>query len=184
MSLDEQLKSMLIKCVDDAIEFGLAHQSPMPINLQDYPRALQEPGASFITLEINGQLRGCIGSLIAHRSLIEDVSLNAQAAAFSDPRFGPLTTAEWPAVDKHISTLSQPTPISFTSEADLISQIRMGIDGLILTEGTNRGTFLPSVWEQVPDAVQFLRHLKNKAGLPSDYWSDTIQIERYTTEIF
>ena len=100
-----------------------------------------------------------------------------------DPRFRPLTDAEYPKLVLDISILSTPQPMHFESEQDLLRQIRPGIDGLILSDHGHRGTFLPSVWEQLPDPVIFLQHLKQKAGLPTNYWSDTIQVENYTTEL-
>ncbi|NOX92825.1 MAG: AmmeMemoRadiSam system protein A, partial [Gammaproteobacteria bacterium] len=129
-------------------------------------------------------LRGCIGSLEAHRPLVEDIAHNARAAAFSDPRFSPVTAQELPALEFHLSVLSPAVPLRFESETDLLEQIRPGIDGLVLEDGPHRGTFLPAVWESLPDAAQFLQHLKLKAGLPKDHWSDTLKISRYTTQTF
>ena len=137
-----------------------------------------------VTLERRGQLRGCIGMLEAVRPLVRDIAENAFAAAFRDPRFPPLTIDELADLELHISILSPAEAVHFKSEQDLIEQLKPGIDGLILREGYRRGTFLPSVWEQLPDASQFLRHLKQKAGLPADYWSDSLKIFRYSTEMF
>ena len=114
--------------------------------------------------------------------LIEDVAENAWAAAFRDPRFAPLSQAEFPRLEIHISILSPPQAMSYSSQQDLLTQIRPGIDGLILEEGYRRGTFLPSVWESLPEAADFLSHLKLKAGLPANYWSDKIKVSRYTSE--
>jgi len=116
--------------------------------------------------------------------LIEDVAENAFAAAFNDPRFPRLSADEFPNLDIHISILSKPEPISFDSEAELLEKIRPNIDGLILSDEYQQGTFLPSVWASLPDKNSFLRHLKQKADLPVDYWSDTISVERYTTFSF
>ncbi len=176
-------RKILLKIVNDAIEFSLANHRTLSIKLASYPGKLQENGASFVTLEIHQQLRGCIGTLEAYQPLIQDVAQNAYKAAFHDPRFMPLTAEEYPLLTKHISILSKPSPIAFTSEEDLLTQIKPGIDGLILTEQGYRGTFLPSVWETLPQPKLFLQHLKLKAGLPSDYWSQTITINRYTVEI-
>jgi AmmeMemoRadiSam system protein A len=106
----------------------------------------------------------------------------AHAAAYRDPRFLPLTAAEFDEVDLHISVLSRPEPLSFSSEDELLRQLRPGIDGLILAERYSRGTFLPSVWEQLPEPREFLARLKQKAGLGPAYWSDAIRVERYTAE--
>ncbi|HDZ78001.1 MAG TPA: AmmeMemoRadiSam system protein A, partial [Gammaproteobacteria bacterium] len=127
------------------------------------------------------QLRGCVGSLTACRSLSEDVAENAFAAAFRDHRFNALTEDELAEIEISISVLSTPELMVFTSEQELLSQLQPGVDGIILTEGGNRGTFLPSVWEHYPQPASFLSHLKMKAGLPADYWSDTMKIERYNT---
>jgi len=176
-------KQILLNIVDQSIQYGLQNRQPLPIDLDQYSQHLQEKGASFVTLEIGGKLRGCIGSLEAYRSLVIDIADNAFAAAFRDPRFFPLTEAEYPQLTKHISVLTKPVPLAFNSEEDLLNKIRPQIDGLILSERGARGTFLPSVWESLPASKDFLRHLKMKAGLPPDYWSDTIQIERYTAEV-
>jgi AmmeMemoRadiSam system protein A len=145
---------------------------------------LQEERATFVTLTIGGALRGCIGMLEACRPLAEDVAENARAAAFDDPRFAPLSREEFARLEIHISVLSPPGEMAFRSEADLLEQIRPGVDGLILQEGGRRGTFLPSVWEELPDRTMFLMHLKMKAGLPGSYWSDTLRVFRYTAEYF
>jgi AmmeMemoRadiSam system protein A len=140
--------------------------------------------STFVTLHLDGQLRGCIGSLEAHRPLAEDVAANAFAAAFRDPRFPPVSRAEAARLALEISVLSPAEPMHFRSEADLLAQLRPGIDGLILSDLGRRGTFLPSVWSQLPAARDFLVHLKHKAGLPADHWSATLSVERYTTESF
>jgi uncharacterized protein len=145
---------------------------------------MDQNGACFVTLLSNGSLRGCIGSLTAYRPLNEDVIGNAQAAAFRDPRFAPLQADELDSLDIELSILSLPEPIHFDNEDNLLQQLRPNIDGLVLIEKGHRGTFLPSVWRQLPSREQFLRHLKQKAGLPPTYWSESIQIQRYTTESF
>ncbi len=127
-------------------------------------------------------MRGCIGTLEAFRPLAEDIAHNAYAAAFQDPRFPPVDASEVDGLDIHLSLLTPAEPMSFQSEQDLLVQLRPGVDGLILAEGGRRGTFLPSVWEQLPEPAQFLEHLKLKAGLPKTYWSDSIRVFRYETE--
>ncbi|MCW8831117.1 MAG: AmmeMemoRadiSam system protein A, partial [Gammaproteobacteria bacterium] len=140
--------------------------------------------ATFVTLQKQGQLRGCIGMLEPVRPLAEDVAHNAFAAAFSDRRFSPLQADELEQLDIHISILGTPEKMTFDSEDDLLAQIRPGVDGLIMEEGHLRGTFLPSVWESVQDKKEFLNHLKMKSGLPGNYWSDSIIIHRYSVEEF
>ena len=140
--------------------------------------------ASFVTLHRQGELRGCIGHLEGVQPLVVDVAENAFAAAFRDPRFPPLAEPELAGLALHISVLTPATELEFESEQDLVAQLRPGIDGLILQEGAARGTFLPSVWESLPDPHQFLAQLKRKAGLPSDHWSERIRVFRYETEAF
>ena len=143
---------------------------------------LHRPGATFVTLMKCGALRGCIGTLSAYRPLIDDVRANACAAAFSDPRFAPVDAAELPVIAVEVSLLTVPTPLSFTSEADALAQLQPNIDGVILRVRHYRATFLPQVWEQLPDAHSFMAHLKQKAGLPADYWSQDVVLERYQVE--
>lgn len=141
---------------------------------------LKEPGACFVTLTQNGQLRGCIGSLEARRSLLEDVKANALAAAFHDPRFAPLSESELDLTDLEVSVLSPTQALRFVSESNALQQLRPGIDGVLLEYGHHRGTFLPQVWDQLPDRAEFLAHLKRKAGLAIDFWDDEITLKRYT----
>jgi AmmeMemoRadiSam system protein A len=143
---------------------------------------LKEKRATFVTLTIDGDLRGCIGMLDACRPLAEDVAQNAVSAAFHDPRFPPLSRDEFDDLKISISVLSPPQEMTFSSEADLLEQIRPSVDGLILQEGFRKGTFLPSVWEELPEKEMFFEHLKLKAGLPAGYWSDTLCVSRYTAE--
>ncbi len=143
---------------------------------------LREAGATFVTLTQNGELRGCIGSLEAHRPLVDDVKANALAAAFRDPRFPPLLESELARTRVEVSLLSPMQEIAFRDEADARAQLRPGIDGVVLEYGWQRGTFLPQVWEQLPQRAQFLAHLKQKAGLPADFWADEVRLYRYTVE--
>lgn len=183
MSLNKENQQRLLELAKSSIQHGLQTGRPLKINLDDYPEELTERRATFVTLEINQQLRGCIGMLEAVRPLAEDIAENAYSAAFKDPRFPPLEAYELDKLDIHLSILAPAEPVSFSSEQDLIAQLQPGIDGLILEEGRRRGTFLPSVWESLPEPRQFLRHLKQKAGLPPDYWTESIRIYRYRAEI-
>lgn len=166
-----------------AIEQGVQHGSAPHLATGDYP-GLQAPGACFVTLHRHGELRGCIGSLQAYRPLVQDVVENAYAAAFRDPRFAPLSASELDGLELHISVLSAPQPLVFDDEADLLRQLRPGVDGLIIEETPHRATFLPSVWDSLPEKRDFLRQLKLKAGLPADYWSERLSAWRYTTQSF
>ena len=161
-----------------ASEFG----APWPALSR--PVWLDEPAATFVTLTLHGRLRGCIGSLEAHRSLYDDVTHNARAAAFGDPRFPPLATDELFAVRIDVSVLTAPQPLQFSSEADALRRLRPGIDGVIFQYGRRRATFLPQVWEQLPEPHEFMAHLKQKAGLPADFQADEIRLAVYQVEKF
>jgi AmmeMemoRadiSam system protein A len=182
--LSESNRIQLLKIASASIRHGLTHFKPLDVNPEDFPADLQAIRASFVTLKRHGELRGCIGHLEAEQALVKDVAENAFSAAFRDPRFQPLTERERDELNIHISVLTPSEPIGFDSEADLLSKIRPGIDGLILIDGLHRGTFLPSVWESLPDSHHFLHHLKLKAGLSADYWSSTLKVLRYETESF
>ncbi|HEY9267976.1 MAG TPA: AmmeMemoRadiSam system protein A [Methylotenera sp.] len=145
---------------------------------------LHDPGASFVTLTINQHLRGCIGSLEAHRPLLIDVKANAYAAAFRDPRFSPLTIAELDTTEIEISLLSPQHPLFFKDEADALAQLKPNIDGVVFKYGRYRSTFLPQVWGQLTDAKTFMAHLKHKAGLDPRFWNDDIELYRYTATKF
>lgn len=172
----------LLKLARQSIEHGLKTGYPLCVNLRDYPRELIRQQATFVTLEIDHALRGCIGMLEAVFPLVEDVAENAFSAAFKDPRFPPVQAYELDNLEIFISVLSEPEPIVFSSEEDLLTQIRPHVDGLILKRGRQHGTFLPSVWDTLPEKTEFLRRLKHKAGLPTDEWSDAIRVYRYTAE--
>ncbi len=177
--LNTEERDTLLDIASQSIRYGLSHNSPLPVTVEDYSERLQQPGASFVTLNINHQLRGCIGTLEAYQPLVKDVADHAFAAAFRDPRFPALSANEEPQLDIHISILTSAEAMNFSSEADLIAQLQPGVDGLILEDGYNKGTFLPSVWDSLPDATQFLQHLKQKAGLPMNHWSDSLKVSRY-----
>lgn len=147
-----------------------------------YPMVFNQPGACFVTLEENGALRGCIGSVLAHRTLIEDILYNAQNAAFKDPRFTPVSQEEMPEITITVSLLSQPEPIEFNGEEDLLNQIVPNVDGIIIKDGNYQAVYLPSVWEQLPDKREFLNSLKVKAGLPPEHFSKTFEAMRFYTE--
>jgi AmmeMemoRadiSam system protein A len=148
------------------------------------PAGVDAPGASFVTLTLDGQLRGCIGSLEASRPLFSDVSDNARAAALKDPRFAPVTEAELDRVAISVSVLAAPERLPVSDRQALKQQLTPGIHGLTISAGHRRATFLPSVWAQLPDADDFIDHLRQKAGLP-DSWPDSeLRCERYTVTCF
>jgi AmmeMemoRadiSam system protein A len=182
MSLTKQQQQQLLTLARNSIEYGLQKGRPLKIVLADFPAELAKPRATFVTLQKHQQLRGCIGMLKATRPLAEDITENAYAAAFNDRRFPPLQADELKELEIHLSILTPPELIAFSTEQDLLAQLQPGIDGLILEEGGQRGTFLPSVWASLPEPERFLRHLKQKAGLPANYWSETVRVYRYRTE--
>jgi AmmeMemoRadiSam system protein A len=141
---------------------------------------LHRPGATFVTLKMEKRLRGCIGSLQAHRTLVEDVKANARAAAFHDPRFAPIALEDLSAMKIEVSVLSALAPVAFRTQDHALAQLRPGEDGVVLEFGRHRGTFLPQVWENLPSPAVFLGELKRKAGLSPDFWDDGIQLSRYT----
>ena len=181
-SLDPTDRAALLQAARRSIEHGVERGNAKLPDPSGYAPALGEPGAVFVTLEREGALRGCMGSLQASRPLVVDAAYNAWAAAFRDPRFPPLGPSELTDLDVHLSVLSPPEPVAFTSERDLLEQLRPGVDGLILEEAGLRGTFLPAVWKQLPEPREFLEQLKRKAGLAPEHWSRSVRIWRYTAE--
>ena len=166
----------LLAIARHSIEAALGVAAPEPLPEDSW---LKPARATFVTLTQDGRLRGCIGSLEAHRPLGEDVSHNARAAALSDPRFPPLTRAELARTRVEVSLLSTPKPLAFADHADLIRQLRPGEDGLILQCAGARGTFLPQVWESLPEPEQFVAELKRKAGLAAGVSTAKCRIQRY-----
>lgn len=183
--LDTAARRMLLEVARASIRHGLDHGRPLPVDPAAFPPPLAEPGAAFVTLHREGRLRGCIGSLEPRRPLVTDVAENAYAAAFRDPRFPPLAPREYEGLEIEISVLGPPEALPpAASEAEAAALLRPGVDGVILEGGGRRGTFLPAVWDQLPDPLQFLRHLRLKAGLPAEGWSPAWRLWRYTTESF
>lgn len=180
-ALNANERETLLSIARAAIGEGLNGSRYSIEDLSAHTAILRAHAATFVTLDLHGELRGCIGTLEAFQPLVVDTAENAYAAAYRDPRFPALAPHEFERLDIHISILGPPEPMVFGSEQQLLEQLRPGVDGLILSERGRRGTFLPAVWETVPDPREFLKHLKAKAGLPADYWSDSIKVSRYTT---
>jgi len=157
-----------------ATQLGLSRQE------NEGPQWLRRQGACFITLTRDAKLRGCVGTLRAHRALADDVAANAVAAAFRDPRFPPITTEEFATVALEISVLSALEPMRFDDEPHALGQLRRGIDGLVFEYGHHTSTFLPQVWEDFKEPTEFIAHLKYKAGLPPDFWDEEGRLLRYT----
>ncbi|MCC3749776.1 MAG: AmmeMemoRadiSam system protein A [Halorhodospira halophila] len=166
---------------------NIAHQQevgePLPI-ASGLPEALTRPGAAFVSLHQGDVLRGCMGSLVPRQPLVRSVMDSALEAAFSDPRFDPVTREELDALTVKVAVLGEAEPLEVEHEAQLLEELVPGEDGLILHDGLRRATFLPAVWEGLPDPQEFLAQLKLKAGLPPDYWSRTLQFARYRSVTF
>ena len=180
--LEPVARRVLLDAAAVSIESGLGLVTADAPSLAQAPPALGEPRASFVTLTIDGALRGCCGTLEPVRPLLHDVWHNAQASAFHDPRFLPLTAAEWREADLEVSVLTPHERLAVSSERELLVALVPGRDGVVLSWRGVRATFLPKVWEQVPDAAQFLAHLKQKAGWPADFWAADLEVWRYETE--
>jgi AmmeMemoRadiSam system protein A len=171
----------LLQLARGSIEYGLSHREPLPIDDSRLSAALAEPAATFTTLRLEDELRGCCGTLEAERPLAADVAYSAFRAAFRDPRFAPLAKTELVVVRLEVAVLSPLESMSVANETDLIDQLRPGTDGLVILAGGRRATFLPKVWESLPDPRKFLAALKVKCGLPDDYWSEQLEFQRYRT---
>jgi len=184
IKLSQESQQTCINIAKQSILHGLQTGLVLHVNSDDYAKDLQQQLSCFVTLHEHGQLRGCIGALEAFQPLINDVAEHAFSAAFKDPRFSALHQNEFENIDIEISVLGKSESMQFKSEDDLLSQIRPEVDGLIFEYGYNRGTFLPSVWEQLPRTTDFLQHLKIKAGLDKNWWRDDVRISRYETFSF
>jgi uncharacterized protein len=173
---------VLLDLARSSIEHGVAAGRSLEVDSQDYPAALRCPGAAFVTLHVDGELRGCTGELEAWRPLVASVAHHAYSAAFRDPRFPPLAPRELSRLDLHISVLGPLEPLDARSEAELLAALQRGQDGLLIDDGRHRATFLPAVWESIPDAPEFLRELKHKAGLAPSGWPSGMRAWRYRVE--
>ena len=171
----ETLQDIAVRSIRHGLGLG---PEPLP-QIDALPKPLQQHRATFVTLETDSQLRGCVGTAMACRPVALDVAFNAHGAAFRDIRFTPLRAEEWASLTISISILSPMEPMIVADEGDLLARLRPGIDGLLITEGQRRGLFLPQVWEQLPDPRDFVAHLKQKAGIAADYWSAAIAVQRF-----
>jgi AmmeMemoRadiSam system protein A len=184
MNLNDSQRRELLSLARQSIQAGIAQgcRTPCPA----VPAEVMPPvvRSTFVTLRIGEELRGCCGSIGAHRRLAEDVWSNAWTSAFADPRFPGLKAEEYPQLNVHISVLGDLEPLGIADEAALLKMLRPDVDGLVLELGAVRSTFLPAVWEQIADPAQFVRQLKLKAGWREDFWSPRIKVSRYTAESF
>lgn len=169
----------LLRLARNSIEHGLVHDEPLPIRIDGKPDWLTDPAATFTTLRLEGRLRGCVGNLEATRPLAGDVAYTAFRAAFRDPRFDPVVDRELAAIRLEVSVLTPLEPLPVSDEADLLEKLEPGTDGLVIGMDARRATFLPKVWDQLPDPSAFLTALRTKCGLESDYWSDQLEFHRY-----
>lgn len=174
-------QQQMLELARASIVHGEKHGQSIAVSVSEYDTPLQQIGCCFITLHKGGQLRGCIGALNATRPLIQEVVEYAYAAAFKDPRFPPVSEEEIEQLHISISILTPQQELQFDSEADLLNQLTPFEDGLTIEDKHHRATFLPSVWESLPDKAEFLRQLKLKAGLGVDHWSDNLRAYRYHT---
>ena len=170
--------AILVAIAREAIAAADDHAVPLRL---DEPW-LREPGASFVTLKIEDELRGCIGTLEAHRPLGVDVAYNGHAAAYRDPRFPPVSAVEVERLQVEVSVLSPRQPMGVRTEAEALQQLRPGVDGVLLEFQSLRATFLPQVWDSLPEPAQFMGELRRKAGLPAGFWHPDVKLYRYTVE--
>ena len=183
MPLDPVARTALLRVARESIRHGFTGDGTVPEAGVDDP-VLREPRATFVTLKLDQRLRGCIGVLEPARPLLLDVVHHARAAAFRDPRFPPLDRAELEPLHIEISVLAPAEPLQAADRGALLRALVPGRDGLILREGRHHATFLPAVWESLPEPSLFLAELLRKAGLAPDHWSDALRFSRYTTESF
>jgi AmmeMemoRadiSam system protein A len=183
--LSEGERQLLLRIARQALEACVCGQALPPLDWDSLPQRFQEPGATFVTLTRQGQLRGCIGALEARQPLAEDVREHAQAAALEDYRFRQVTPEELPYLNIEISRLTSPQPLAYQSPEDLISKLRPGVDGVVLRDGFRRATFLPQVWEKIADPELFLSHLCQKMGVSPDEWRQKkMEVFTYQVEEF
>lgn len=184
LGLTAEDEQALLALAEASLRCGCARGQSLVVDLAAWPPRLRTPAATFVTLRRGDALRGCVGSCEPHRPLARDVAENAFRAGFCDPRFAPLVADELPGLTTTISVLSRTMRLAVRDEADLLAQLRPGIDGLILVWGPHRGLFLPSVWREAPEPPTFVRLLKRKAGMGPHFWDPDIQAWRFTTHSF
>jgi AmmeMemoRadiSam system protein A len=185
--LSNQEKDVLLKIAREAIQYATDGKDIPVLDLSQYSEKLQDDGASFVTLnsKTDGQLRGCIGALEAYQPLVLDVQYHAVAAALEDYRFLPVTSSEVPNLKIEISRLTPPIPLNYSDPGGLSKLIKPGVDGVIIRDGFRKATFLPQVWEQLPNPEDFIDHLCRKMGAHSDLWRrKVLEVSVYQVEEF
>ena len=178
-------KQTLLRLAREAMECGARGQKLPPLDKASLTPNLLEQGASFVTLTVHGELRGCIGALEAYQPLVDDVREHAIAAALEDPRFPPVDESELDRISIEVSRLTAPRPLEYSNSEDLLAKLRPHVDGVILKGDFHRATFLPQVWEKIPDPEEFLDHLCAKMGAKPGLWRNTkLQVYVYQVEEF
>jgi AmmeMemoRadiSam system protein A len=183
LTLEE--RNTLLRLARQALEFCVRGETLPPLDESTLTPSLRADGASFVTLTVNGQLRGCIGALESHRPLAQDVREHAVAAALEDPRFPRVRERELKGIQIEVSRLTRPVPLEYKDANDLLSRLRPHVDGVILRDAFRRATFLPQVWEKIPNPVEFLRNLCYKMDVHPDAWRTqhfdvlTYQVEEF-----
>ena len=187
--MDDQLtteeKQTLLRLAREALQQGVAGQTMTALPLDTLTPILRAEGASFVTLTVHGQLRGCIGALEPYQPLAEDVRAHAVAAALEDPRFPPVTRDELGRIEIEVSRLTLPRDLDYSDADDLLTHLRPNLDGVIIRDGFRRATFLPQVWEKIPDKADFMDNLCYKMGGPPDTWRHKhLEVQIYQVEEF
>ncbi|MBI5963753.1 MAG: AmmeMemoRadiSam system protein A [Chloroflexi bacterium] len=183
--LTDEEKQTLLHLAREAMEHAVKGKKLSPLDMSSLTPRLRENGASFVTLTINDELRGCIGALEAYQPLAVDVREHAIAAALEDPRFRPVDESELNRIKLEVSRLTAPRLLEYSSGGELLVKLNPHVDGVILKDGRRRATFLPQVWEKIPDPAEFLNHLCEKMGARSNLWRDTkLQVFVYQVEEF
>lgn len=183
--LTEREGKYLLSVARKTIEQRLFNHTVRDQGDSDISPKFAEKRGTFVTLTIDENLRGCIGHIIPQESLIEGIRVNAINAAFHDPRFRPLTRKEWERVEVEISILTEPKPLTYSDAEDLLNKLNPGVDGVILKQGFRQATFLPQVWDQLPDKREFLTHLCLKAGMDGYAWKkEKIEVFTYQVQAF
>jgi len=183
-SFPPDTQALLLDVAAASLAHGVRTGAALEVLAEDYPEVVRRGGASFVTLRIGAELRGCIGSMREQSPLVADVAHNAFSAGFRDPRFSPVTADELDALSISISVLSPPEPVAVESELQLLELMREQAHGWILRLGDRRGLLLPAVWESIDDPRDFLGHLKAKARFEPEFWSSEIVVERFAAESF
>ena len=184
-NLNENDRAVLLRLARETIQLTAARQALPHLDLADYSKDLRQDGVSFVTLTIDEQLRGCIGALEAYQPLVLDVQEHAAAAASEDYRFSRVRPEEVPLLEIEISRLTPTQTLQYENWQDLIAKLRPGLDGVLIRDGRRRATFLPQVWEKLPDPQNFLSHLCVKMGAPENYWqTQKLDVSIYQVEEF